>query len=266
MTRRGLHFYPGNHTYRLDGKPVPGVTTITGVLDKSGALTKWAARSVAEYVADHRDTVERLYDMGRSPMVDALRGVPWERRDAAAARGTTLHDIADSIVRGEEVDVPDALVPAVESAISFMEDWRVTPILTETAVGSREHWYAGTLDLVADVTDPTAGLVRAILDWKSGKAIYDSCAWQLTAYGHAEFYGLAGVESPVADLGIERAYGVHIRPDGYDVYPLAYGPDIFAEWLTIRRTFDINKRARGDWKIPGSGYVGRAIPSPRSAA
>jgi hypothetical protein len=169
-------------------------------------------------------------------MVDALKGVPWERRDSAAARGTTLHDIADQIVRGQEVDVPDSLVPVVESAVRFMEDWHIEPILTETAVGSREHWYAGTLDLVADSNRAP----RAIYDWKSGKAIYTGAAWQLNAYGHAEFHGLDGHEHPVSELGIEAAYGVHIRPDGYDVYPLRYGPDIFAEWLTIRAAYDNN--------------------------
>lgn len=81
----------------------------------------------------------------------------------------------------------------------------------------------------------------------------------MNAYGHAEFHGLDGHEHPVSELGIEAAYGVHIRPDGYDVYPLRYGPDIFAEWLTIRAAYDINARANGDWRNPGSGYVGRAI-------
>lgn len=253
-TKRGLKFLAASHRYYLDGRPVPGVTTICGVLDKP-ALPRWAAKSVAEYVADHRDAIDHLYDMGRAPMVDALKVVPWERRDSAAARGTTLHDIADQIVRGQDVDVPDSLVPVVESAVRFMEDWHIEPILTETAVGSREHWYAGTLDLVADSNRAP----RAIYDWKSGKAIYTGAAWQMNAYGHAEFHGLDGHEHPVSELGIEAAYGVHIRPDGYDVYPLRYGPDIFAEWLTIRAAYDINARANGDWRNPGSGYVGRAI-------
>jgi len=42
--------------------------------------------------------------------------------------------------------------------------------------------------------------------------------------------------------------------------PLAYGDDVFAEFLTIRRCFDVVKRGRGDWKTPGSGHVGIAYP------
>jgi len=35
---------------------------------------------------------------------------------------------------------------------------------------------------------------------------------------------------------------------------------VFAEFLCIRRAFDINKRAEGDWRKPGTGYVGIALP------
>jgi len=60
----------------------------------------------------------------------------------------------------------------------------------------------------------------------------------------------------MADLGIEAAFGVHIRDDGYSVHRLEFGPAIYDEFLCIRRAFDINKRASGDWKVPGTGYVG----------
>lgn len=246
----GLRFYPASHRYKLDGEWVPGVTTILGVLDKP-ALPKWAAGMVAEFVADDREAVEALRTMGREPMVAALKAMPWQRRDDAATRGTTFHDFAERIARGETVEVPDAQVGLVESALTFMEDWHIEPVLIEEAVASREHHYAGKLDLVADSKNG-----RAIFDWKSGKRIYPSAAFQLNAYAFAEIYGENGNERRLADVGIEAAYGVHIRDDGYDVYPLKFGPDIFAEFLTIRAVFDVNKRAEGDWKIPGSGYVG----------
>lgn len=250
----GLSFAPGSHAYRLDGKPVPSVTTILGVLNKP-ALPNWAAKSVAEYVADHQDAVEHLYEMGRGSMVDALKGVPWKKRDDAATRGTDFHKLAERIAQGEEVDVPEALVPLVEHALDFMETWRIEPVLTEAACASREHWWAGTLDLVADSRHGP----RAVYDWKSGRAIYSSAAYQLNAYAKAETYGLGGDEHPMADLGIEAAYGVHIREDGWDVLPLKFGPDVYAEFLNIRAVYDANKRAEGDWRQKGTGYVGLPI-------
>lgn len=247
----GLKFYPASHRYKIDGQWVPGVTTILGVLDKPG-LRKWAAASVAEYVADNRRTVEGLYDAGRGPMVAALKEVHWQRRDDAADRGTSFHDLAERIANGEEVDVPEPLVPLVEHALAFMEDYDVHPILTEACVGSREHRYAGKLDLIAD-----SRRGRAIFDWKSGKRIYTGAAFQLNAYAFADFHGENGQEQPVPE--VEAAYGVHIRSDGYDVIPLAFGHNIFREFITIRHAYEINKRAEGDWRTPGSGYVGTPL-------
>ena len=259
---RGLIFRESSHRYTLDGDSVPGVTTIIGVLDKP-ALPKWAAGMVAEFVADNEEDIAALRRMGRNPMVFALKGMPWQKRDDAGARGTTFHDFAERIARGEEVEVPPEQVGMVEAALQFMEDWHIEPVLIEQAVASREYKWAGKLDLIADCEAPNeAGSTatpfkgRAIFDWKSGKRIYTSAAFQLNAYAHAEFYGENGDEHPLADLGIEAAYGVHIRDDGYDVYPLEFGPAIYDEFLVIRRAFDINKRAEGNWKIPGTGYVG----------
>lgn len=259
MTRHGLRFSPASHRYWLDGKPVPGVTSIIGVLDKP-AIPKWAATQVATHVAENPAAVEALRPLGVKAMVAALKEVPWESMRKAGDRGTTFHDLADRIVRGEEVEVPDEQVPLVQSALHFIEEWRIDPILTETAVGDRANWFAGTFDLVARYRRPDTGESGVgIFDWKSGRAIYTEACYQLNAYAGAEFYGLGGDEKPLAALGIGAAFGVHVRADGFDVYPVRFGPDVFDEFLAIRRVADIHKRARGNWKIPGSGYVGRAI-------
>ena len=256
-TRRGLTFNPGNHTYRLDGQWVPGVTSILGCLDKP-AIPKWAAGVVAEYVADHPDDIETLRGLGRKIMVDALKNKPWETRDAAGDRGTSLHDALEALLIHGEVDVPDEHVPVIENALQFLDDWQIEPILTEAAVGSREHRYAGKLDLIAHYRRPDTGQTGvAIFDWKSGRALYPEYAWQLTAYAFAEFHGLNGDEHPLPECG--AAFGVHIRADGYDVAPFKFGPDIFTEFLAIRRTYDVVKVGRGDWRKPGSGHVGMMI-------
>jgi hypothetical protein len=261
--KRGLIFNAGSHRYWLDGKPVPGVTTILGVLDKP-AIPKWAAGQVAEYVADHPDGVETLRGLGRGPMVQALKGIPWERRDQAGVRGNVLHDYAEQILNGAEVEVAEEHVPVMEHAIAFMEDWHIEPLLVEAACASREHRWAGTLDLIAEYVHPETGHEGvAIFDWKSGKALYPEYAWQLNAYAFAEFYGLRGDEHPVPTT--DAAFGVQIRPDGYDVAPFAFGPHIYEEFLTIRRTFDIAKTGRGNWKVPGSGHVGVFIQAKESA-
>jgi hypothetical protein len=259
----GLTFTPGNHQYRLDGKYVPGVTTILKVLDKP-ALPKWAAGLVAEWVADNPNGVNGLRSMGRGPMIAALKEVPWEMSRAAGDKGTAFHKLAEDIIwAGAEVDVPETQVPLVENCIAFMEDWKIHPLLVEAAVGSRKHWHAGTLDLVAEYVHPVTGESGvAIWDYKSGKAIYPEAAMQLVGYAFSEFHGLGGDEKPMADLGITASFGVHIRSDGYDVLPLRFGPDVYEEFIEIRHVYDIAKRMKGDYKVPGSGYVGIAVQQP----
>lgn len=253
--RTGLKFYEASHRYKLDGEWVQGVTTILGNAIPKPGLTKWAAKSVAEYVAQNREGVEHLYGMGESPMVAALKDVPWQQRDAAGNRGTEVHDLAERYLKGEKIKVSDEIAGHVEACAQFIEDWDIKPVLVEACVGSREHQYAGKLDLVAD----SANAPRAIYDWKTAKSgIYGETAFQLVGYGMAEFYGENGDETPMSDLGICESYGVHIRADGYDVIPLKYGPDIYAEFVTLVNASRINARCSGNWKVPGSGYAGIA--------
>lgn len=261
-----LTFSPGNHQYRLDGKPVPGVTSILGVLNKP-ALPKWSAKCVAEYVADNPAGIEELRNLGRDGLVNALKEVPWKKRDDAAERGSQLHDYAEQILRGDAIEIADndPLLPVIEHAIGFMDEWQIRPLLIEAAVASREHWWAGTLDMVAEYVRPDTGEAGVgIFDWKSAKAIYPEAAMQINAYAHAEFHGLGDTESPLPE--ITAAFGVHIKPDETNVHPLPFGPDIYNEFLTIRKVHDIKKRMDGDWKTPGSGYVGVPVRTVEAVA
>lgn len=255
---RGLKFYPQSHRYKLDGAWVPGVTTILGVLDKP-ALKKWAANTVASWVVENPNTVDLIRAKGgHGPTYDFLRAIPFQQRDDAAARGTTLHDYAENLLRGEPVEVDEEHAPVMESALAFLEDWHIEPILIESAVASRTELWAGKLDLIAAYQRPDTGHTGiGIFDWKSGRALYPEYAWQLNSYAHAEFHGENGDEHPLPD--VDAAFGVQIRDDGYTVCPFAFGPDIYAEFLAIRHVYAAVKAGRGDWRIPGSGHLGIPI-------
>src|SRR5699024_3996520 len=104
-----LKFNERNHSYYLDGKRVPGVTGILGNGIPKPALPRWAARTVAEYVADNRHELDGWSRMGRESLVAALKQVPWTARDEAAVRGTDVHNLAEQILTTGEADVPDHL-------------------------------------------------------------------------------------------------------------------------------------------------------------
>ena len=239
---RGLAFNADTHRYRLDGKPVPGVTSIVGVLDKSGPLTRWAARTVAEYVWDNPDETRLLLAGSREECVRYLIAVPNAARDGAADRGSTIHAHAEAILRDHATDVADVLVPVVQGVVRFLEEWEIDPILTEYACASREHRWAGTGDTIAHYRHPLTGR-RGILyaDWKSGKNTYGESGLQFAAYVHAEFWGLDGDERPVPE--VDAVYGVHTLPGEAIVYPYEHGPHVYADFLTCRAAYEIKLKA-----------------------
>lgn len=213
------------HHYKIDGKNADGVTTLIGDGMRKKALEMWGIKSVAEYAATHLDRLVEMQPMGWEALVAALKQSPYTDRDKAARRGTEVHALAEKLLAGEEIDVPEEIAGHVESCIAFLDEWKPKPVLVEAVTASRKWGYCGTLDLVADL--PNGG--RAIMDWKTTRSgIYGETALQLAAYAHAEVYlDAAGVERPVSDLGIQTGYGIWLRADGYDVYPLDISDDTF---------------------------------------
>lgn len=223
------------HSYELDGQKVQGVTTLLSKGLPKPALPPWAARTVAEYVADNPDAVRQMLDtMGRESVVGALKGVPWDKRDEAAARGTDIHDLAERIIHGEEVAVPEHLAGYVQGYVDWLDAWGVVMHATEMVVGRRPSQgvpgYAGTFD--ADVTMGAGDLAgkRGLLDWKTSKGVYGENGLQLAAYANADFYLDAdGTEQPMPAydfLGV-----VHITPTGTDLYVVQ---DPAAAWRIFR--------------------------------
>lgn len=239
------------HRYELDGRHVPGVTTL---LDKGlpkRALTRWAARSVAEYVADQPEHVETLRDMGRNSMVAALAQVPWTQRDRAAVRGTDVHALAERLVAGDEVEVPEHLAGHVESYTRWLDEWEPTPVLTECPVGHRAHWWAGTLDGVVEMDG-----ARWLVDIKTGKGVYAEHALQLATYASAEFAVVDGEEVPLP--AIDHLAVLHLRADGYDLVPVADKPGEREEaYKAFRHIAWLAQRTdRLD------SYIGQPVPVP----
>ena len=223
-----LTFNPRNHTYRLDGKHVPGVTTLLGDGLPKPALVRWAAKSVAEYVADNYEQVEALRGMPRDAIVAALKQVPWSERDEAAVRGTDVHDIAEKVIHGEAVDVPEHLVGPVEGYVRWLDEWQPQVIWTERPVASRRWWYAGKPDAIV-----TIGADVWLLDWKTAKGVYGDNALQVAAYANAEFY--VDDDGNEHDMPkVDRLGVVHIQPDRTDLYEVS---DPAAAWKDAQHVF-----------------------------
>jgi len=222
-----LKFSAKAHRYTLDGRPCPGVTTLLGKGLPKPAIPYWAAKSVAEYVFDNPEQVDNLRSLGRGPAVAALKAIPWQARDEAAVRGTDVHAIAEDVIHGREVDVPEHLLAHVEGYVKWLDDFSVEPVLTERQVASRSLWYAGTFDAIVDI-----GGVRWGLDWKTSKGVYGSTALQVAAYMGAEFYVADdGEELPVPE--VERIGVVHVTDAGTQLRPFRDKDAAWKQWRHV---------------------------------
>lgn len=245
----GLTFTPSTHKYRLDGKPVAGVTTLLGKGIPKPALVYWSAKTVAEWVADNPEGVENLRAMGRGPMVQALKSTPWEARDKAAVRGTDVHTLAEELVHGREVEVPEHLAAYVDGYVRWLDAEQPEPLWTERAVASRKWRYAGTFDLIATLRGETW-----LLDVKTAKGVYGDNALQVAAYARAEF--LVDGEDEVPMPEIHRLGVLHVTEAGTELRP-----------IKAEAPFDapFNDFLHAAWMAKGADrikdYIGAALPA-----
>lgn len=231
---KGLQFYERSHRYKLDGQWIPGVTTILGKGIAKPFLIDWAAREVARYAADNLDTLNALPD--EDSVYDLLKTAHNRFRDKAAVRGTDVHALAEDLIHGREVEIPERLLGYVEGYARFLDLWQPVALLTERPVASRANWYAGTFDAIVRTRD---GRVL-IVDNKTSKRVYGETSLQLAAYANAEFYQAEdGTEQPLPE--IEGGAVVHITPTGTDLYPVA---DMAAAWKDFRHVAWV--ASRGD--------------------
>lgn len=185
-----LIFRPNSHRYFWNGEAIPSVTTILGRMDKGETLKAWAGKVAVEMAAN---IAEELPD-GRY----ALRPEALERcakayatlRDEAGDVGRYLHSYAEDTLQGRRPQLP--VTEAEKNGVQAFESWlsqnKIEPISLEQRVVSREYFYAGTTDFFGHVNGRLS-----ILDFKSGKYIYDEAWFQ------AEAYGLALTEQRIHD-------------------------------------------------------------------
>jgi hypothetical protein len=235
-----------NTRYYCDAadRRIPGVTTILNEGVPKKGLMEWGPRVTAEYAVDNWTT---LTDLPPSQRLATLTRARWETSDRGAKRGTDLHHIAEKLITGAAVEVPDALAGYVEAYARFLDEWEPEPILVETPVCSYKHGYCGTLDAIYYV--PSRG-TRVLVDIKTGKSgIWGETALQLAAYRYAEV--ILG-EGPVPE--VDEVVGIHVTPEEAHFHPITAGPSEFRTFLYAQQMAEFCGRSRD--------LIGDPIPPP----
>lgn len=242
----------GSRWYVHPGDPedkVPGVTSILNMLPK-GYLKAWAAKLVAEEAVAKIAYVAPMIAEDPDGAVDYLKRAPERFTRAAADVGTAAHGVFETLSLGIPLGpITEDLIPFARGAEALLNTVEPEILRTEETVWNRTHSYAGSFDGYANVSG-----YRTIFDWKTTRSgVHAEVALQLAAYAHAEavLNPEDGSEGPM--FPVERGLVFHVRPDGWGVYEVPVGDDVFEYFLALRKVFAWDTKAsRG---IPGRPAV-----------
>lgn len=215
------------HSYALlkDGKKhkIPSVTTVCGVIDKSGPLIGWAINntletckaSIAPNEAHSEVYLEAVWEAAKR----SSRGVKGE----AAKRGTAIHKAIEASLTGS--DAPSGFIEnetIVNEAVQWIRQSFRRVLTLEQRIYSRQHRYSGTLDCIAEDQEGH----RVLVDWKTGKSVYPEFRLQTAAYVKAW-------EEEHPDQPITSRILVRLSPEGAEphIYPRSTLRGDFAAFL-----------------------------------
>ena len=199
--------------YRIRGFRVPGVTDVTGMLDKP-ELTRWKTDLAAR-------TGDR--DAGK------------KQGQLAADRGTRVHDAALLLAQGKRVlggPSDSATDTCVANIAAWMKQHVAEVLLCEQPVYHRAYLYAGRPDLLC-VIRGRQGVF--LLDWKASgaKAVYPEWRLQLGAYaicdevrkvaGHRTVHAAVMLCDPTGDC----------TPHMHEVEDLRSAGNVFLHLLSV---------------------------------
>lgn len=182
-----LEFDEKDHAYKWGGKFVPGVTSILGYIGKP-ALIPWAAGCASDH---WRENINSLIAIKNSdgPFADAVdkvhkaaKNAHRKKAEAAANIGKNVHEYVEFFFKGKELPVlrTDQAKLGAEAFHKWFDSHHVKIKASERRIFSKEHYYAGTCDFVAEIDG-----VLGVGDIKTSSGIYPEMRFQTAAYQKA---------------------------------------------------------------------------------
>lgn len=200
----------------------PRVTDITGKL----ANEAFVGAAIRETTNTALANLEALTAMPKPDATRLLKGAWWSYFNDAGRRGTQVHKTIEALCRDDNLDdIHPNMLPYLAGAQQFL-DAHVNNILhIEATIFNRTYRYAGTADLIAEMT-PNEHIPEphiAVIDWKSGSGIYPNQMLQLVAYAKGDFIADFDTHTELPIPNITHGYLVHIPGDStynYKVEPM----------------------------------------------
>jgi hypothetical protein len=205
-----------HHRYFYKGSgALPSVSTIVGIVDKSGPLVGWAKRETAACAIRNHDMLETMIKSGGKEAAQAwLSAIPDYQRDEAADLGSRIHALADALQRGEDIKPTGLEVPYLRAYRRFLEVVKPEIVYSETMIANLTHGFGGTFDMGARIDG-----VWYLLDIKTGNKVYGETALQLAGYSLGEFTATPDDPTPQPLPAWERFGVIHLQPDAWELIP-----------------------------------------------
>lgn len=186
----------GNHHYVIgdDSSYKPGVTTILDEMNKH--LVPWAAKEVSNFIISILSKCKDLPDRDRifddhflNTLLKRAKKQPQIIKDKSANFGTITHSIIDKIIKKTPYTRFKELETVLMSYDHFIETSGLKPICGDLKVGSKSLGYGGSLDAIFEDSSGN----WTVVDFKTGSRIYETHAYQISAYIYAliEQYNIA---------------------------------------------------------------------------
>ncbi len=172
-----LSMNPEAHAYTWGGEFVPGVTSILKVIDKP-ALAGWYVKVTRDYWLDAVNSGRTDFAKIHKESWSANKNIS---KDAADI-GKNVHAYAEAHFKG--LPLPELLTDQAKLGVEAFHKWliahKVVVKASERLVFSKEHYYAGTCDFVAEIDG-----VLSVGDIKTSSGIYPEMRMQTAAYQNA---------------------------------------------------------------------------------
>lgn len=179
-----LTFDAEKHRYFLGNAEIPSVTAVTGIISKGDGLLQWAVNCALGAVKEAMRPGKSLDEVQIDRLLNDARFAHRRTVGDAANVGKIVHAWVEARIKAilglgkaKARPVNEAANVGIESFLAWEEAHSVDYVGSERRVCSREHLYAGTLDILARVNGELA-----IVDIKTSKSVYPEYHLQTAAY------------------------------------------------------------------------------------
>lgn len=187
-----LDFNEARHMFTVNGKRILGVTSATGMIDKSRPLIFWAVNLTKAFLVDNIGTLIKSTEQEEIlTLIETATKQHQIRKEEAANVGTQVHAWIEqwikATVKKEEPKLPSEknepqVYNGVLAFLKWADEHKVKFVSSERFVYSKKHQYAGIMDCEAVIDGKTS-----VVDFKTSNGIYNEYRYQVAAYqGAAE--------------------------------------------------------------------------------